>query len=177
MAMKIPLTLSKSLPNIAVDPINLTPLSSNGAPTTVYNLQQNYSTGIIGFKAPQGVHWLIQAQPAVKMSFFQDSAGTTQIQSGDTVEVWVKSPADPPNSLGVKLVSMTYADWYEVNAQGIQQQMLPAYQASLKWPMFQTLKIESNQVLIVAISTLFAGETVDWTLSKISIPVTQISNS
>ncbi len=176
MAMKIPLTLAKNQVNLAVDPISLQPLSSDGAPTTVYTLQQNYATGIIAFKVPDGVYWQIVAQPSVRMTFFQDAAGTTQIQSGDTVEVWVKSPADPPNSLGVKIVSMPYSDWYEVNAQGVQQQMLPSYASSLKWPMFSTLKVETNQVLIIAISTLFTGETVNWTLSKISIPATQISN-
>ncbi|MCW1300612.1 MAG: hypothetical protein OH335_04390 [Candidatus Parvarchaeota archaeon] len=172
--MERSLTLLKSLSNIVVDPKSLQPLSSTGQPTTAYNLLQGYPIGIIGFQVPEGVYWIVQPNPIVRMVLWQDDAGTTPIASGDTINFYSKAPSDPPTSLGTLITTVPYDMWSGLSKQ---QQMVGQYASNLKLPIDKQFKISQNEVLIVAVASLLSTETVNWTDSYISIPVIQVTNS
>ncbi|MCL5033260.1 MAG: hypothetical protein M1542_08460 [Thermotogae bacterium] len=167
------LTLLKSLSNIVVDPKSLQPLSSTGQPTASYTLLQGYPIGIIGFQVPEGVNWIIGTDPIVRMVLWQDAAGTTPIASGDTINFYSKAPSDPPTSLGTLITSVPYDMWSTLSKQ---QQMVGQYANNLKIPVNQTFRLAQNEVLIIAVASLLSSETVNWTSSYISIPVTQVNS-
>jgi hypothetical protein len=159
-------------PQVAVDPIQLTPLSSTGQPTESYTLNQNYPTAVLGFKVPQGVRWQVLPFPFVKMYLFQNA--TTQLSPADTIYLYSKAPYDTTTNLGTLICTVKYNNWFNAAPAN---QGLPQYSTRLQLPIEQGFVVYQNYVLIFAVATLLSGEQVNWTYSYVELPVVQTLSS
>ena len=167
---KSTLYLNPSLPTIAYNPTDGTVLSSTGQPTASIDLKTNYPIGVIMFKVQQGAAWVMGANPWVTMKLYTDAAGTNEIVGGDRISFYSKTPSDPKDSMGTFITSVQYRSWRNLS---LKQQGMAQYSPKLMLPIADEFSLYENFTLIVAVSTLLASETVNWTESYIEVPVDQ----
>lgn len=153
-------------------------VTANGNPNiTAKALDQNKIQGVIGFKVPQGVKWLISANPLIQMALYQDTASTIQLSQGDTILIYAKTPADSIYSLGTEIGSIRYTSWWQLNNVGPAQQAASYNQSSIVFPIDHGFSLTQNYILVFAIATQNASETIDFTgpNAQLLFPVNEVN--
>ncbi|MEM3828377.1 MAG: hypothetical protein QXP36_04060 [Conexivisphaerales archaeon] len=162
--------LTQNDANIAIDPVSGNYMSSTGQPTQSYALSLNTPVAVIGFKVPQGVVMKIDAYPVIQATFMAAATGNTQINPGDFILFYSKSPSGERFTLGTLLGYTSYRPYWEIASSS---QVMGQYAQRLQFPLTSNYALPQNYILYVAIASTVGSETVYWSNpgTLISIPV------